>query len=122
MLSLDMTLAESDEAMNLIGQRRKLECQWRYALHPGYALVNRNGNGAKVEEKRNRHHAFGSKGTVVLEHTSWSDATQIRWALLAHFALPPYNLFLVTTVWRSPGCSDFRKMGAVVWLVLTLFL
>lgn len=48
----------------------------------------------------------------------WGDG----WTLAAHFALLPYNLFLVAAVWRSPASSDVSKAAAVVWLGLTLLL
>lgn len=105
MLSYGMTLAESVEAMNQIGQSRSLERRWRYALrtdcvlvvgagqpltkHKGIALplADTTSAMAKGEDGLNyrvslRTAANGpAEGVVVLEHASWSDATQMRWLL-----------------------------------------
>ena len=46
----------------------------------------------------------------------WGDG----WALSLHFALLPYNLFLVAAVWRSPDSTPWTRSGALAWLGLTL--
>lgn len=46
----------------------------------------------------------------------WGDG----WALGLHFALLPYNLFLVLAVWRSPFGKPWIRGSAVAWLGLTL--
>lgn len=48
----------------------------------------------------------------------WGDG----WALSLHFALLPYNLFLVVAVWRSPCGTLWSRGGALAWLGLTLLL
>ena len=49
-----------------------------------------------------------------------SQGADVAWAVAAHFALLPYNLFLVATVWRWPGVSPPWKWAASVWLVATV--
>lgn len=39
-------------------------------------------------------------------------------ALLVHFSLLPYNLFLAMAVWRSPERTVITKAVAVLWLVI----
>ena len=48
----------------------------------------------------------------------WGDG----WALSLHFALLPYNLFLVAAVWRSPLSTPWTRGGALAWLGLTLLI
>ena len=42
------------------------------------------------------------------------------WVLAVHFALLPYNLFLLAAVWRWPALSSTVKWAAGAWLVMTL--
>jgi hypothetical protein len=41
------------------------------------------------------------------------------WAVLAHFMVLPYNIFLVLAVFRWPDVQVSYKTAAVVWLVIT---
>lgn len=46
-------------------------------------------------------------------------AAQGGWLWVAatvHFASLPYNVFLVLTLWRTPGCSRFMAWTSLVWL------
>lgn len=49
-----------------------------------------------------------------------SQGADVVWAVAAHFALLPYNLFLVAAVWRWPGVSRPWKWAASVWFVATV--
>lgn len=43
-------------------------------------------------------------------------------AALVHFAMLPYNVFLVAALWRTPRCTKSMAWTSVVWLVvMTLF-
>lgn len=48
----------------------------------------------------------------------WGDG----WGLALHFALLPYNLFLVAAVWRSPYSDQRSRGGARAWLGLALLI
>ena len=43
------------------------------------------------------------------------------WSLGLHFALLPYNLFLLVAVWRWPDMPQKWKWVATVWFTATLF-
>jgi len=40
--------------------------------------------------------------------------------LVLHMLLLPYNLFLVTTIWRHADASQVSRCSALVWLWATL--
>lgn len=106
MLSHDMTLAESVAAMYQIGQSRSLERRWGYGLQTDCVLVvgarsrlakpqavalpladttstmAKGEDGLTYRVSLRRAAVNGpAEGVVVLEHASWSDATQMRWLL-----------------------------------------
>ena len=37
-------------------------------------------------------------------------------AAVVHFALLPYNVFLVVALWRTPRCSRIMAWTSLVWL------
>ena len=39
-------------------------------------------------------------------------------AVAVHFALLPYNAFLVVALWRTPRCSRAMAWTSVLWLVV----
>lgn len=39
-------------------------------------------------------------------------------AAVVHFALLPYNAFLVAALWRTPQCSRAMAWTSVLWLVV----
>lgn len=105
MLRQDMSSAESVAAMNQIGKGQKVEHRWRYALQPGCVLVietvrslkknetitlpldettsamTKGENGVNYRVSLRAQRSEASNEMVILEHTSWSDATQMRWLL-----------------------------------------
>lgn len=42
------------------------------------------------------------------------------WAVVVHFAPTPWNAFLVTALWRTPGASSLLRSAALIWLGLML--
>ncbi len=40
------------------------------------------------------------------------------WAVVTHFMVLPYNIFLVLAVFRWPDAKASSKTAAVIWLVL----
>ena len=42
------------------------------------------------------------------------------WSVAIHMVLFPYNLFLVTCVWRHPDASSLSKGCVLVWLLVFL--
>lgn len=49
-----------------------------------------------------------------------SQRVDAAWAVGVHFALLPYNLFLVAAVWRWPALPSKWKWAAGIWLLVTL--
>jgi hypothetical protein len=46
----------------------------------------------------------------------------LRLAAVVHFAIVPYNAFLVAALWRTPGRTKAMAWTSLVWLiVMTLF-
>jgi hypothetical protein len=45
---------------------------------------------------------------------------ETNWAVAVHFALLPYNLFLVMSVWRWPDRRPKWKWAAGAWLLVML--
>lgn len=43
-------------------------------------------------------------------------------AAVVHFALLPYNVFLVAALWRTPRCTRAMAWTSVVWLVFMTLL
>ena len=43
------------------------------------------------------------------------------WVLAAHFALLPYNLFLVRSAWYSASASLALRAASFVWLLVMLY-
>lgn len=43
-------------------------------------------------------------------------------AVALHFALMPYNLFLVAAIWRTPDRNAFVSAVAVGWLAVVTFI
>ena len=51
-----------------------------------------------------------------------SQGANAIWAFGVHFALLPYNLFLLVVACRWPGLSPAWKWGAGLWFATTLVL
>lgn len=49
-----------------------------------------------------------------------SQKVEVVWVLAVHFALLPYNLFLLAAVWRWSALSSKVKWAAGAWFVMTL--
>jgi hypothetical protein len=49
-----------------------------------------------------------------------SQRVDVVWALTVHFALLPYNLFLLATAWRWPKLHPKWRWAASAWFAMTL--
>ena len=46
----------------------------------------------------------------------------LAWAVALHFAPTPWNAFLVSAVWRTPGATWLPRTAALAWLGAMLVL
>lgn len=105
MLRHDMSIAESVDAMNQLGRNPGLEPQRQYELRPTCVLAieadgeqNKKGavsvslpEGSIAMDKNDERQHYSvtihptsnptGDGVLVLDNTTWSDATQMRWLL-----------------------------------------